>query len=98
MHLEVTRMIAFCHEQAGRIDDAWKQYWAAIEVAEGMEPDKRSNSSFLFVGEGLLRLCRAAPSTIENPNEPPPYRYEEPQEWKAGGGFDQNQREKRRHG
>ncbi len=59
MTMESWRMAAYCHEQAGAPDEAWRCAEAALTVGEGMKEEERGTSTLPYVGAALLRLADA---------------------------------------
>ncbi|MBB4637816.1 hypothetical protein [Longimicrobium terrae] len=59
MTMESWRMAAYCHEQAGASDEAWRCAEAALKVGEGMKAEERSSSTLPYVGAAMLRLADA---------------------------------------
>ena len=57
MTMESWRMAAYCHEQTGAADEAWRCAEAALKVGEAMKEDERASSTLPYVGAALLRLA-----------------------------------------
>lgn len=58
MTLEAWRMAAYCHEQAGDADSAWRCGHAALDAGEQLDEGMRAASTLPFAGQGLLRLAQ----------------------------------------
>jgi tetratricopeptide (TPR) repeat protein len=57
MEVESRRMAAWCCEQTGQHDAAWKLYWQALQCGEKLDPEMRASSTLPQAGQALLRLA-----------------------------------------
>ncbi|MEY4579906.1 MAG: hypothetical protein RL701_4609 [Pseudomonadota bacterium] len=57
--LDCRRLAAFCFEQAGQRDAAWRESLLGLTVAREMDTETRKTSTLPFLGEGVLRLCES---------------------------------------
>ena len=58
MTLEGWRMAAYCHEQAGDADAAWRCGHQALDAGEALDEATRAASTLPFAGQGLLRVAQ----------------------------------------
>jgi hypothetical protein len=61
MTLEAWRMAAYCHEQAGAVESAWRCGEQALAAGARLDGEGRRNSTLPYVGQGLLRLTAQRP-------------------------------------
>jgi tetratricopeptide (TPR) repeat protein len=58
MTLEGWRMAAYCHEQTGAGDPAWRCGEQALAAGAALDVDARAQSTLSYAGQGLLRLTQ----------------------------------------
>jgi tetratricopeptide (TPR) repeat protein len=58
MTLEGWRMAAYCHEQAGDADAAWRCGQQALDAGAALDDATRDVSTLPFAGQGLLRVAQ----------------------------------------
>jgi hypothetical protein len=59
--LDCHRLASFSYEQGGQPDKAWEAGLPGLQVAREMDEETRQTSSFPYLGEGLMRLCKSGP-------------------------------------
>lgn len=57
--MEAWRMAGYCHEKDSRAQIAWDCNLAALDAAENLDEQIRTNSTLPYVGQALIRLSEA---------------------------------------
>lgn len=57
--IDCWRMVAYCHEQVGDLDKAWRAGLYAIGAGEALPADRRPHSTLAWAGDRMLRIAEA---------------------------------------
>lgn len=58
--IDCWRMVAYCHEQFGDLDRAWRAGLYALGAGEALRADQRSHSTLAWAGDRMLKIAEAS--------------------------------------